>query len=234
MAGADGHPGGAAASDGGAGDRGVAAVSFDLFGTLVGVDRPDDPAAAVAAALAERGVAVPDDWAAAYAEPQFEYAPGVERPLHHHVAAALASRADRPARAFVDDAVAAVRAAFDRPVRTRPGAVAAVAALAERGPVGVCSNCSVPGLVARSLDRSALDRAAFDAVTTSVGCGRRKPARGAFADVAAGLGVPVDRLVHVGDDPATDGGVERYGGRFVAVDDVPLADLPAHAEARWG
>ena len=41
-------------------------VSFDLFGTLVTVDRPADPAAAVATELERRDVPVPDDWAAAY------------------------------------------------------------------------------------------------------------------------------------------------------------------------
>ncbi|MFC7071164.1 HAD family hydrolase [Halobaculum lipolyticum] len=231
---ADGDTSGDGAGAGVRDGAGGAAVSFDLFGTLVEAERPSDPAAAVAAELRDRGVAVPDDWADAYAEPHLPSEPGVERPLHHHVAAALASRTAVEAREVVDDAAAAVGAAFDRPVRTREGAVDAVAALAERGPVGVCSNCSVPGLVARTLDRSALDPASFDAVTASVACGRRKPDRGAFAAVAAGLGVSVDRLVHVGDDRATDGAVAEYGGHAVFVDEVPLPEVPAHVEARWG
>jgi len=215
----------------------VAGVSFDLFGTLVDADTPADPAAAVAAELRDRGVVVPDDWADAYAEAHLEYGPGVERPLHHHVAAALASRAsEREPREFVDDAGVAVAAAFDRPVETRPGAVEAVAALSGEYPVGVCSNCSVPGLVGRALERSALDPGAFDAVVASVDRGRRKPAARAFEAIADGLGVPVDRLLHVGDDPETDGGVREAGGRFVRVgaEGVSLRELPAVVDERWG
>ena len=213
----------------------VAPVSFDLFGTLVTVDRPDDPAAAVAEALRERGVSVPDDWAAAYAEPHLAYDDGVEHPLSRHVAAAMAGRApDRGASAFVGDAAAAVRAAFDREVETRPAAPEAVAALAEAYPVGVMSNCSVSGLVERTLDRSAVDADAFDAVVSSVACGRRKPDARAFGAVADALDVPVERLVHVGDDPETDGAVRDAGGRFVSVDDVSLAALPEVIARRWG
>lgn len=56
------------------------ATSFDLFGTLVAVDRPADPAAAVGDELRDRGVAVPDDWAAAYAETHVEAPAGAEVP----------------------------------------------------------------------------------------------------------------------------------------------------------
>ncbi|WP_435065204.1 HAD family hydrolase [Halobaculum sp. EA56] len=213
----------------------MAAVSFDLFGTLVDADAPDDPAEAVAAELRERGVAVPDDWSEAYAEAHLDYAEGVERPLHHHVAAALASRdPEREPRAFVDDAAAAVRAAFDRPVGTRPGAPDAVATLAGRYPVAVLSNCSVPGLVGRTLDRSSVDADAFDAAVASVECGWRKPDRRAFDAVADALDAPLSGLVHVGDDPATDGGATEAGARFVSVGEVPLAELPSVVEERWG
>ncbi|QZY01010.1 HAD family hydrolase [Halobaculum rubrum] len=213
----------------------MAAVSFDLFGTLVDADTPDDPAAAVAAELRDRGVAVPDDWADAYAEPHLEYTAGVERPLHHHVAAALASRGpEHEARPFVDDAAVAVRAAFDRPVETRPGAAEAVATLSETYPVGVLSNCSVPGLVGRTLERSVVDAGDLDAVTASVECGWRKPDARAFEAVAADLGTPVGRLLHVGDDPETDGGATDAGARFVPVGEVSLPELPSVVAERWG
>ncbi|MXR41884.1 HAD family hydrolase [Halobaculum sp. WSA2] len=225
-----GGSGGAVENDGG-----VAAVSFDLFGTLVDVDAPDDPAAAVAAELRERGVVVPNDWADAYAEPHLEYAEGVERPLHDHVSAALASRdPEREPRAFVDDAAAAVRASFDRPVETRPGAAEAVAALAGEYPVGVLSNCSVPGLVARTLERSTVDAGDLDAVVASVECGWRKPDARAFEAVAADLGVPAGGLLHVGDDPETDGGAVGAGARFVLIGEVSLPELPSVVAERWG
>ncbi|SFF89000.1 haloacid dehalogenase superfamily, subfamily IA, variant 1 with third motif having Dx(3-4)D or Dx(3-4)E [Halopelagius inordinatus] len=200
------------------------AVSFDLFGTLVSVDRTADPAAAVAAELRERGVAVPDDWADAYAEVHVDAPSGAEVPLPAHVAAALRSRGvDVPANA----ARRAVVAAFDPEVETRPGAADAVAAARERGPVGLLSNCSVPELVARTTIRAAFDRDAFDATVTSVACGWRKPHPESFRTLANRLGVAPESVVHVGDDSETDGGVEAVGGRFVDVSDVSLESLAA-------
>ena len=99
-----------------------------------------------------------------------------------------------------------------------------------RESVGVCSNCSVPELVGRTLVRADL-RGRFDTVVTSVGCGWRKPDRRAFEAVAAGLGVEADALVHVGDDPETDGGIEAAGGRFVDVADAPLSNLDGRLES---
>ncbi|QSG15850.1 HAD family hydrolase [Halapricum desulfuricans] len=177
------------------------AVSFDCFGTLLSVDQPDDPAAAIAESLASRGIERPDDWERAYATPHQSVEPGREQSLVAHVSAALSSRGIDPPDSAVRDAVLA---AFESPVRTRDGAGEAVAAAEHVGSVGVCSNCSVPGLVERSLERSALGPDRFDAVVTSVGCGWRKPDRRAFEAVADALGtVPAD-LLHVGDDPETD------------------------------
>jgi Predicted hydrolase (HAD superfamily) len=106
------------------------------------------------------------------------------------------------------------------------GAVEAVAAAHEYGLVGLLSNCSVPELVGRTLIRSALSRDSFDQIVSSVACGWRKPDRRAFETVARQLAVPVDRLVYVGDTPATDGGIEACGGTFIDVTDTPLSRLP--------
>ena len=202
------------------------AVSFDLFGTLVErVDSggDDDPAARVAAELAARDVAVPDDWAAAYRERHIDAPEGAEVPLPAHVSAALASRGvDAPGNA----ARRAVVAAFDPEVRTCDGAVDAVTAARAVGPVALCSNCSVPELVGRTLVRSALSRDDFDAVVSSVGCGWRKPAAEMFETTATRLDVAPADLVHVGDDARTDGGIEALGGQFVDVAEVPLTALP--------
>jgi HAD superfamily hydrolase (TIGR01509 family) len=202
------------------------AVSFDLFGTLVEADRPADPAAAVAAELRDRGVDVPSEFGDAYRERHVDAPAGAEVPLPAHVSAALASRGvEAPGNA----ARRAVVAAFDPEVRRRPGAAEAVATARDRGPVGVCSNCSVPELARRALIRADL-RDAFDRVVTSVACGWRKPDVRAFETVARRLDVPVERLVHVGDDPATDGGVAEAGGRFVDVGETPLSALGAALE----
>ena len=204
-------------------------VTFDLFGTLVAADRPDDPAAAVARELEARGVAVPDDWASAYVESHIDAPAGAEVPLHAHVAHALASRG---VDASENAARRAVVAAFEPDVEPVAGARAAVERARERGAVGLLSNCAVPELARRSLLsadlrwRSGTDREPlFDALVTSRGCGWRKPDARAFETVAAELDCSPDELVHVGDDPDTDGGVEAVGGEFVNVAQTPLAGL---------
>jgi len=199
------------------------AICFDLFGTLVDADQPEEPALAVADALEQRGVAVPDDWADAYTEPHIDAPEGAEVPLPAHVSAALASRDIKPTE---NVARRAVVSAFDPSVATRSGAVDAVEAAHAYGPVGLLSNCSVPELVGRTLIRSDLSRDAFDQIVSSVACGWRKPDRRAFETIGRQLSVPVDRLIYVGDTPATDGGIEAVGGTFIDVSETPLSQLP--------
>ena len=202
------------------------AVSFDLFGTLVDADTPETPSKAVAAELRDRGVAVPEDFRAAYRERHIDPPAGAVVPLPAHVSAALASRGvSAPGNA----ARRAVVAAFDPAVERRASVETALEAARDRGPVGVLSNCSVPELARRALVRADL-RGAFDAVVTSVGCGWRKPDRRAFETVAGELDASVVDLVHVGDDPATDGGVTDAGGRFVGVESTPLSALETALE----
>ncbi|EMA33669.1 HAD family hydrolase [Haloarcula japonica] len=203
------------------------ALSFDLFGTLVAVDRPTEPWDAVAAALSARSVQVPDDWEAAYRSAHREYDRGREAPLDEHVRLALASRG---VEVTEETAAEVVLDAFDSPVTVRGGAVDALAAAAQRGPVAICSNCSVPGLVDRTLERAAIETRSgheFDAVVTSVDCGWRKPNPHIFESTADALGVGLADLVHVGDDARTDGGAGRAGARSILLDDH---SLPAIAE----
>lgn len=210
-------------------------VSFDLFGTLVSVEYPDSAAAVVAAELAARDVAVPDDWDAAYNEVHIDAPEGAEVPLPAHVNAALRSRGV-DFRAGGDGHGNVVRralvAAFDPDVTTRPGAVEAVKAAGERGPVAILSNCSVPGLARRALIRSDIDSLRFDGIMTSLGCGWRKPDARAFESVARMLDTPIEELIHVGDDPTTDGGADAAGATAVLIDDVPLTEFADWLEAR--
>ena len=201
----------------------ASAVVFDLFGTLVAVDDTPEPAAAIADELAARGVAVPDDWAAAYTEPHIDASKGAEVPLPAHVAAALSSRGVDVAETTTRHAVID---AFEPTIETATGAVEAVAAASEAGLVGLLSNCAVPELVGKTLRRAALDSSSFDTIVTSIDCGWRKPDRRAFETVADRLGVAVADLVVVGDTPATDGGITDCGGRFVDVASTSLTDLP--------
>lgn len=196
------------------------AASFDCFGTLVSVPRPPSPAEAIATRLAERGVDVPADWESAYAERYVDCPEGAELSLPVHTRQALSSRGIDAEPSVVE---AAVLDAFDRDAAVLPGVEEGLAAV--DAPAGVLSNCSVPGLVPRTLSQvGLLDQ--FDAVVTSVDVGWRKPDRRAFGAIAAELGVGVDALVHVGDDRDADGGIDRHGGRYVPVggDLRPLSD----------
>ncbi|USZ71721.1 HAD family hydrolase [Natronosalvus halobius] len=208
------------------------AVSFDLFGTLVAVDRPADPATAVASELEKRGVAVPGDWAERYVRPTIDAPEGAEVPLPAHVGRALSSAGVEWRETGAGNVVRrAVVAAFDPDVETRVGARRAVEAAHERGPVAVCSNCAVPELVGRTLARSTLERDDFDAVVTSVGCGWRKPSSHIFETTVRRLGVDITDLVHVGDDPQADGGVVEAGGTLVSLEETPLESVPDRLES---
>ena len=205
------------------------AVSFDLFGTLVDAQRPATPWDAAATELEERGVVVPDDWEDAYRSTHVRVERGRELSLVAHTQAALASRG---VEVDADTVRATLLAAFDGPVDVRPGAHSALAAAAASGPVGILSNCSLPGLVERTLSRAAF-AVPLDAVVTSVGCGWRKPHDEAFGAVADALGVPLGSLVHVGDDPRTDGGARTTAATLLLTDDVPLSAFPAWLEESW-
>jgi len=207
------------------GERAVEAISFDLFGTLVSVSRPEDPAARVARCLREQDVAVPDDWAARYGTNYADVDPGVERPLTDHVLAALGEPEE--SMATVRPAVErAIRQAFDAPAEPRPDVEATLAALASEHRLAVLSNCSVAGLVERSLETAGLGTDLFDAVIASVDCGWRKPHEGAFRALESALELPLDRLVHVGDTAATDGGATAVGARYISIEEVPIGALP--------
>jgi FMN phosphatase YigB (HAD superfamily) len=203
------------------------ALSFDLFGTLVAADRPEEPWDAVAEALAARSVRVPDDWEDAYRSAHRDYERGREAPLDEHVRLALDSRG---VEVTVETATEAVLDAFDSHVTARDGAIEALDVAAQRGPVAVCSNCSVPGLVERTLGRADIEARSghsFDAVVTSVNCGWRKPHPNIFETTADALGVTLADLVHVGDDARTDGGAGRAGAQSILLEDD---SLPAIAE----
>nr|ABQ75896.1 conserved cobalamine operon protein predicted hydrolase [uncultured haloarchaeon] len=200
----------------------VVAVTFDLFDTLVTVSRPADPAAAVASELQTRGVTVPSDWETAYRTVHVESQRGSEVPLSTHVNAALQSRDVSAPAEYIRHAVTA---AFDPTVQTRPNAITAVETAVANGPVGILSNCSVSQLVHRTLMRSDIDRSLFDAIVTSVDCGWRKPHPRAFQAVAKSLRVDPTSLIHIGDNPETDGGINDVGGHFHNITKTSLGQI---------
>ena len=203
------------------------AVSFDLFGTLVEVTPPDDPAKAVAIALSERGVSIPSNWTHVYTTPHLDVPPGEELSLVDHVKMGLKSCGRDVSHSVVRTSLLD---AFETPVRTRTGAKTAVASANECGPIGILSNCSVPGLVQHTLSQSDLDPDVFDAVVSSVECGWRKPDEHAFRKISALLDVSLSELTHIGDDPETDGGATDAGATAILLDDITLGDISREME----
>ena len=202
-------------------------ISFDLFGTLLKVERPVDPTTAVASSLSRYDIPVPQNWTSAYGQPHLDVDPGRECSLVDHVRAILTADGTVPPEANIE---AALMDAFDTEVRVLPGANRAISDAGAYGPVGILSNCTVPGLAEHYLHRSSLPDECLDAIVTSVGCGWRKPHPKAFQTIADQLGVAVPNLVHIGDNPDTDGGASSAGAHAVLVDDDPLSEIEAVLE----
>ncbi len=206
-------------------DSNPAAVSFDLFGTLIETPAVSDYARAIRAELIAHEIAVPTDWDDAFYEKHIDAPEHAEVPLADHVYAALQHRGIEPSERDESAIEAAVLDAFDTDVDVRDGAFEAIRAARTIGPIGVLSNCSVPQLAERSMHRAGLDPARFDAIVTSVACGWRKPSPQAFYAIAEALDVRPSGLLHVGDNPDTDGGVADVGGEAVLLDECGLYEL---------
>lgn len=198
------------------------AVSFDLFGTLVRREYPEEPAVAIGEALEARGVTPPPDWVDTYGAVQRSIPDEREVPLQGHVCMALERGGVECDIATVRDAVLA---ALDPVVEPREGAQSAVRAARGKGPVGLCTNCRMPEFVGLSLARAGIDPDSFDTCVSSAGCGWRKPAPQIFTTVADRLDVTADRMTHVGASQETDGGIESVGGTILLVEDRPLREI---------
>ena len=62
-------------------------------------------------------------------------------------------------------------------------------------------------------------RALVDVVLSSAEVGTEKPARAIFEAAAAGLDVPAERVLHVGDDPELDVDGARKAGLYAVLID---------------
>ncbi|MGW0358945.1 HAD family hydrolase [Nocardia nova] len=70
----------------------------------------------------------------------------------------------------------------------------------------------------------------FDALAISTVIGAAKPDRAAFDAAAAALGVPIQRLLHIGDDAHSDiGGALAAGCRSILLTDGPATPAARHA-----
>lgn len=99
------------------------------------------------------------------------------------------------------------QAILDYPPKPLPGALDAVALAADRGPVGIVSDAGLsPGESLRALlDRNGFtERLTAPAVVFSSDLGVAKPDPAMFRKAAAGLGVAVEEMLHIGDLEPTD------------------------------
>lgn len=198
------------------------AVVVGLVGVLVDITWPAGessrgeplrpPAAVVAAALRERGVAVPDGWADEYRDGGVDAPDGAAVPLPARTAAVLDALGVEAAASTVRRAVVA---AADPAVSTRPGAAAAVAAAP--GPVGLFVDAAVPELPGRILARTDLGREAFDAVRSAGGTGWRAASPRAIEAVAAGLSVTPESVGAVVRGPERAAAARAAGATAIDV-----------------
>ena len=94
------------------------------------------------------------------------------------------------------------------------GAAEAIAALASRYPLAICSDAIVsPGRVLRQLLEKHGVKQYFSSFAFSDEVGASKPAAAGFAAITKAFGVPGAEIAHVGDRQETDvEGIQRYGG----------------------
>lgn len=189
---------------------------------LVVVEGPADPAGALAEELRARDVAIPEDWADAWAEDHVDAPEGAGVPLPARIGATLASRGvDAPDNAARRASVAA----FDPEVSTRPGAADLLAAAADAGPVAVVVDTPVPEVASRVLVRADVDRDVVDHVVAPVGCGWLPTDPRLYRTVANRVDVAVDEVVHVCADDEQGAAVRQAGGRVVDARDRSLASV---------
>ena len=94
---------------------------------------------------------------------------------------------------------------LDHSPRLIDGAAKAIAELASRYQLAICSDAIVsPGRVLRQLLSKHGVKAHFSSFAFSDEVGRSKPHRSMFDTAAQGLGVPVREMVHIGDRHSND------------------------------
>ena len=201
---------------------GVEGVTIDAFGTLVELA---DPVPALRELLRTRGVDHPcEEVARAFAaEVTYYRAHAVEgrnaeslAALRRDCAAVFldAAEADLSPEEFAPQFTAALE------FRLLDGAAEALERLSERKlELGVVSNwdSELPAI----LERLGIG-GYFREVATSAEAGSSKPAPQVFWLALERLGVPAERAVHIGDDPADETGAQAAGMRFIP---APLENL---------
>jgi HAD superfamily hydrolase (TIGR01509 family) len=198
----------------------IQAVVFDLFDTLVDLHyenlprgssadgKPLPPTApALHEALRRRHEIAFDEFAAALSEVDFafrdsHYAEDREVPTAQRFIA-LAERLGARDPALPELLTAVHMGQLREQVRVPAHHAALLGDLSARRSIGLCSNFSHSPTALRILTEADLARH-FDAMAISDEVGLRKPRREIFDAVLAGLDVPPERALHVGDSLRAD------------------------------
>jgi putative hydrolase of the HAD superfamily len=209
---------------------GMAAVFFDVDGTLVRFDRPYEEVLRDAAEAC--GVPPSDGLVEAYDERFYEAFAGFAAEPYREAAAAALDAVDAECDPG-EFASAVVATEFEAAVAT-PGAARLLGRLADRHRLGVLSN-GVPRVQLGKLACRGLD-GYFDAEVVSYDVGAHKPDPAIFEAARAAL--DADEYVYVADNPDHDLEPAREAGFFCVylnldapADRVAVADFEALADA---
>ena len=198
----------------------IAAVWFDLFGTLV----PIDPLAAECELVAPgRGAALAGRWRQRQLEASWlRSLMGTWQPFDVVTRDALRVAA---AELGIDGPLGRLEGAFER-LPARPDAVAVLGGLRDAGLlVGVLSNGSI-GMIERTLLAAGLD-GSIDDVRSVDEVRRYKPDPAVYALAVARSGVGPDRIGFVTANGWDAAGAAIFGLRVVWLRPDPAAHLPA-------
>lgn len=126
---------------------------------------------------------------------------------------------------LVDEMIETMHAALQRDVAVRPGAIALVARLRGRIPLGLASN-SPRRLVDAALRTAGLSDA-FDAIVTSDDVAHSKPAPDIYLEACRRLGVPPEETLALEDSSSGVAAAKAAGLACIAVPQYAETDVTA-------
>lgn len=193
--------------------RGVKAVAFDLFNTLITVDMPSRWSSIdrMLDSLREQGVGVhADDFMPVYREVVRAFVGEAERlGKETHNSVWISTALERLGIEMaaddlrVENAVEAYFSAFVDNARELPGTAEMLSILKPKYRLGVVSNLTHGPAAHRILDHLEL-APYFEVILVSGDLGYRKPHPEVFQSLLKALDLPPSSIAFVGDDPRTD------------------------------
>ncbi len=216
----------------------VSAIGFDLFNTLITVERHglDEALIRLTRSLRTGGVPVaPDAFKAAHRKAALRFIEearkdGKETHNRFWISAALRDMGydippDDPRIAAAIDAYFSAFLDLCRPI---PGTAEMLTALGDRYRIGLLSNFTHGPAARRIIERVGLG-SYFPVMVISGEFGFRKPHPAVFRELVRRMGVPAEEMLYVGDDPDSDiagaygAGIRPVWSRYVRDRKIPFA-----------